>query len=259
MNRFRFVYKYIFHFLTARHTGGFGIHSPFVYQFTGSVLSEKHYFYAFTKIEELRKHLEKDGRKIEIEDFGTGYNRHEEIKFIARHSVKSAKYGQLLFRIVNYFKFRNILELGTSLGVTTMYLAASSSAIDCVSVEGSSQLAEIAKSNFEKVGIKNIEVVCGNIDEVLEGVVSTHDNFDLVFIDANHRRESTLRYFDQLLPKVSKNTIIILDDIYWSDEMEEAWKIIKSNPKVTVTIDLFQLGIVFFNPDLYKKDYKMRY
>lgn len=259
MKQFRILYKYIWHFFTARNTKGFGVHSPFMFQFIQNVLSERHYFYVFSEIEALRRMLKKDATAISITDFGTGANRESSVAEIANKSMQSAKYGQLLFRIIRYFKAVDVLELGTSLGITTSYLATSSSNIKCASLEGCPQTAYIAEQNIKKLKITNIELTIGNIDTTLESVLSKTEKLDFVFIDANHHSEAVLRYFEMCLSKVHNDTIIIVDDIYWSEDMEKAWKTIKKHPKVTSTLDIFQMGIVFFNTHLHKKNYKLHY
>jgi predicted O-methyltransferase YrrM len=195
---------------------------------------------------------------LDIVDFGTGGKQQTSIADITRTSLKAARYGRLFYRLTDYIKARNILELGTSLGLTSSYLASPSSAARMVSLEGSEQLATIAKKNFKLLGIENIEIVTGNIDQTLTGVVDDFSQLDLVFIDANHTSEAVLNYFEQILCKIRSESIVIVDDIYWSPDMEKAWKILKQHPRVTSTIDLFELGIVFFNEDLHRKNYKMR-
>ena len=259
MNLFRKIYKYIFHLLSARNSNGFGVHSPFIYNFTKFVLCEKCSFYIFPVIENLRSNLKKDFRVLNVKDFGTGIDRNSTISDIAKYSLKSKKQGQLLFRIAHYIKAQNVLELGTSLGVTTSYLASPSSKIKCVSLEGCPEIAQIAYQNFEKLGIKNIELIVGSIDETLETAINKFDILDLVFIDANHKSEAVLRYFELCLNKINKDSILIFDDIYWSSDMEMAWQIIKNHSLVTSTIDIFEMGIVFFNSNLNKTHYKMRY
>jgi len=259
MNLFRIFFKYILHFLSARHTQGFGVHSPFVFQFTRYVLCEKNPYYIFNEIEIARSGLKKDKRKLNIKDFGTAKDREKTVSNVACHSLKSAKYGQLLFRMARYMKVGNVLELGTSLGITTSYLASSSSKINCVTLEGCPQTADIARENFNKLGIGNIQVVVGNIDDTLTQVVDEADRLDLTFFDANHRSEAVLTYFEQCLPKIHKDTILVIDDIYWSAGMEKAWQTVKKHPRVISTIDVFQMGIVFFNSDLPQNHYKMRY
>ena len=259
MRRFRLLYKYVIHFLSARNTNGFGIHSPFVFHFTNYVLRNKGVYYPFAKVESIRSELKRDKRLIDIKDFGTGVDRKRRVADIATKSLKSSKYGQLLFRMVNYFNPECVLEFGTSLGITTSYLAFPSTKIHCISLEGCPQTAKIAIENFNKIRLKNINVVVGNINDTLVQVLSEIDKLDFVFFDANHRSEFVLNYFEQCLPKVNDNSVMVFDDIYWSKDMENAWAKIKQHSKVMSTIDLFQIGIVFFNPDLNKKHYKMRY
>jgi len=259
MGHFRTVLKYIIHFFTARNTGGFSVHSPFVFQFTRFVLCEKNSFYVFQQIEDIRFKLKADKRVLNIEDFGTGFDRIDTVSNITKRSLKSAKYGQLLFRIANYFKVRNVLELGTSLGVTTAYLATSSTEIRCVSLEGCPQIAAVAKENLQKFGLENVEIIVGNIDITLDKVLAQLDKLDLIFLDANHKYDSVLSYFNLCLSRIHNDSIMIVDDIYWSKDMENAWTVIKNHPQVMSTIDLFELGVVFFNADLYKNHYKMRY
>ena len=258
MKKIRIIYKFILHFFTARNTGGFGIHSPYLYNFTRNVISEFHDFYIFEAIERKRSELLKDHEIINVEDYGTGLFKKLLVASIVRKSIKPSRQAQLLFRIVNYIKAQNILELGTSLGLTTAYLASSSKNIKCISLEGSYEIAQLAKKNVDSLGLKNIQIVLGNIDDTLATVINEFDLLDFVFIDANHRSEAVVSYFNQCLTKVHKNTILVVDDIYWSRDMESAWEIIKNNLQVTSTIDLFYMGIVFFSNDLNKKHYKIR-
>jgi predicted O-methyltransferase YrrM len=259
MKLFRKIYKYILHLLLARNSYGFGVHSPFIYNFTQFVLCEKCSFYIFPVIENLRKNLKNDSRVLNIKDFGTAFDRKRTIANIAKHALKSKNQGQLLFRIAHYIKAHNVLEFGTSLGITTSYLASSSSKIKCVSLEGCPETAQIANQNFEKLGIKNVELIIGSIDETLDTALNKFEKLDLVFIDANHKSEAVLRYFELCLSKIKNDSILILDDIYWSADMEMAWQTIKNHSLVTSTIDIFEMGIVFFNTDLNKTHYKMRY
>lgn len=259
MNHFRVFYKFVFHFITARNTRGHGIHSPFLFMFDRFVLEEKHPFYIFESIEKLRSDLKHNELVLSITDFGTGINRNRTVADIANKSLKSAKYGQLMFRIAHYFKARNVIELGTSLGVTTAYLAASSSKIKCVSLEGCPQISGVSRQNFKKLSLDNIQLYVGDINTTLEQVLNEHKQLDLIFFDANHRSEPLLRYFDQCMSHVHNHSVALIDDIYWSKDMEYAWSMIKNHPNVTSTIDLFQLGIVFFNTDLHKKHYKVRF
>lgn len=253
------TYKYLQNKLFARHTYGFGVHSPYIFHFTKFVIYEKNPYYIFSKIESLRNSLKKNDGSIVVTDFGMGRGGEKKIKDIAAKSLKSKRYGQLLYRIANFSKCETILELGTSLGITTCYLASANTKAKCVTMEGCPQTARIAQKNFDALQLKNINVVIGNIDERLPAVVENMDKIDVFFIDANHCSTAVLNYFEQCLPKIHENSILVVDDIYWSKDMASAWNSIKKHERVSSTIDLFQLGIVFFNADLNKKNYKMRF
>ncbi|NLO69814.1 MAG: SAM-dependent methyltransferase [Porphyromonadaceae bacterium] len=257
MSKIRLIYKYFRHLLESKNTKGHGIHSPYLYRFTQNTIYEKNPFYVFQQIETLRDHLKNDDRWIEFKDFGTGFDRDVQVKTIAKKSLKRMVWAQLLFRIVNFTNAKNVLELGTSLGLTSAYLASPSADIRCVTLEGSHSVAEIAKENFEKLALRNIAVEIGNIDAILVNVLTKMGTLDVVFIDANHQKKSVLNYFEQCIKHIHPETVFILDDIYWSADMEDAWKIIRKHEKVTATIDLFEMGIVFFNKSFPKKTFKM--
>ena len=260
---FQLAYKYLQYYFTASNGRGHGIHSPFVFDFIENVLNDHRHFYAYDTIEALRNRLLNDKGVIEVEDFGAGSrtdsSKKRSIASIAKNAVKPAKYGQMLFRLVNHYKPKSILEMGTSLGVSTAYLAAGNPEARVVTLEGSKEIAAIAKKNFEQLGLEAIQQVTGNFDQTLPFVLKDQ-KFDLVFIDGNHRKEPTLNYFRLLLTNLYNETILIFDDIHWSREMEEAWMEICSNENVRVSIDLFFMGIVVFRNEIREKqDYKIRF
>jgi len=168
---------------------------------------------------------------------------------IARASLKPKRFGQLLFRIVDHYSPANILELGTSLGITTAYMAAANEQSKVVTMEGAATVAAVARKNFAKLGLQNIRLVEGNFDETLAATVQQMGSIDLAFVDGNHRYEPTLRYFRELLPAMHEYSILIFDDIHWSKEMEQAWAEIQRDPAVTLSIDLFFIGLVFFRKE----------
>lgn len=259
MNKLKIALKYIRHIFTARHTKGYGVHSPFLFNFVRHIIPENNVFYIYRDIEALRDKMLADKRQIDVKDYGTGSDRKRKVSDIASRSLKSSKYSQLLFRIAHHFNPQTILELGTSLGITTAYLASNSSKSRCITLEGCPQTARIARENFAKLQLNNIELVEGDINVTLQKVLESISTLDFVFVDANHSSAAVLNYFKLCLPLMKSNSVMVFDDIYWSDDMEMAWETIKKNEKVKATIDLFQVGIVFFNADLYKKDYKIRY
>jgi predicted O-methyltransferase YrrM len=261
---FTLAKKYIHYWVSASNTKGHQMHSPFVFDFIKNVLNDNRNFYAFDEIETQRKLLIKDGTKIDIEDFGAGSSKttsnKRSIAAIAKNSLKPKKYSQLLFKIVNYYKPNTLLELGTSLGITSAYLASANSAANLITIEGSSEIAKVAAKNFETLQIKNVALHVGNFDNILPNILNSIDTIDLAFIDGNHKYQPTINYFYKILEKSNNHTIIILDDIYWSKEMEEAWQHIKNEPMVTATIDLFFIGLVVINTSFKQKQhFKIRY
>ncbi len=245
--------KYVHYFVSALNGKGHGVHSPFVYRFVRDVLNDKRHFYAYTHVEALRATLLNDKTMVEVQDLGagsvSGARKKKSISMLARSSSKSPKYGQLLHRISNYFQPAVILELGTSLGISTAYLASGSPHSKLITCEGSEASAAIARKNFARLNLTNIQVKDGHFDHILPGLLQQHPILDLVFIDGNHRKEPTLRYFEMMKPNLNQDSVLIFDDIHWSAEMEAAWETIKADPMVTCTIELFFIGLVFFKPD----------
>ncbi len=259
MSHIKHFLKYLKFLTKARNTKGHGVHSPFIFDFLSNVIYTKNEFYVFNAIELIRKDINQNHQELFIKDLGTGADRQSTVSSIARKSLQKKKYAQLFFRIIHQYRFQNILELGTSLGVTTAYLAATSGKTKCVTLEGSTEIAGIARENFKKLNLNNIQIIEGNIDETLTQALNLLEKVDFVLIDANHQSKAVLNYFEQVIQYSDMYTILVIDDIYWSDDMEKAWKAVKNHPKVTTTIDLFQLGIVFLKPDLHKKHYKLYY
>lgn len=252
-SKFQLAKKFLHYYFNSSNGKGHGVHSPFVFDFIIQVLNDKKHYEAYDKIEALRKKLQQDETVLTIEDFGAGsrVNSHKErqVSAIAKTALKPKKFGQLLFRIVKYYQRKNILELGTSLGVTTSYLAAANENAQVITMEGASEVAAVARKNFDSLSLKNIHIIRGNFDNTLPTLLKENSKLDLAFIDGNHRKEPTLQYFRQLLKVVNDQSVLIFDDIHWSEEMEEAWEKIKDHPAVTLTIDLFFIGLVFFRKE----------
>ena len=258
MNALRFAIKYLKYWFSAKTAHG--IHSPFVFQLYNEVINTKGNYYSFDKIEQLRKKLLLSQKEIDVTDLGTGKSGKRTVSEITKRSLRSAKYGQLLFRLAYYFKPNTILELGTSLGITTSYLAFANPSSKVITIEGCPNISSEAKNCFQSLGLNNIETVVGNFDSVLGSRLKTQDSrLDFVFFDGNHKKNPTLNYFNQCLSHSTNDSVFIFDDIYWSDEMEDVWEEIKSHPKVTVTIDLFFLGIVFFRKEQAKENFILRF
>lgn len=258
-SKYQLAIKYSKYLLTASNSRGHGIHSPFVFDLITKVFNDDRKFYCYDEIESLRSKLLIDNTTIPVTDFGAGsrMNLHKKRKIsaIAKSSLKPKKYAQLLFRLVNYFQPEIIAELGTSLGITTTYLACGNANGMVFTMEGSPMIATLARNNFETLGIRNILLTEGNFDNTLPLQIKRIKQADFVFIDGNHRREPTINYFEQFLKIKTANSVFIFDDIHWSSEMEEAWDYIQNHEAVTLTIDLFFIGIVFFRSEQKEKQH----
>ena len=261
---FQLAKKYIQYWFNASNGKGHGIHSPFVFDLVQHVLNDKKEYDCYGKIEALRSQLLSNTNFIDVEDFGAGSavikTSRRAVHKIAASSLKHKKYAQLLFNIVKYYQPENIVELGTSFGITSSYLASGNPEATVYTLEGASSIAAIAKQNFESLNFKNIKLLQGSFDKTLPELFSTIQKIDLAFIDGNHRKEATVEYFSRLLNFSTPSTIFILDDIHWSTGMEEAWAAIQKHPSVTLTIDLFFIGLVFINPDFkVKQQFQIRF
>ncbi len=263
-NPFELSLKYVRYLLRASNGRGHGIHSPFVFDFVTSVLNDRSWPHTFDRIEGYRKELLADRRVIHVEDFGAGSafgdRTEKRICDIARRAAKSPKLGRLLYRISSYYRCRKVLELGTSLGVSTAYLAAPPSVEKVVTLEGAKAVASRARDGLASLELDKVRVLEGNFDDTLAIALGQMPSPDLVFVDGNHREEPTIRYFRQCLETAGDDSIFIFDDIHWSREMESAWEQIKLHPEVRCTIDLFFVGIVLFRKSfLEKQHFVIRY
>ena len=251
-SKFQLAKKYLRYYLTASNGKGHGVHSPFVFEFITNVLNDKKQYDCYPAIEKQRQQLLRDTTVIEVEDFGAGStvmkSSKRVIKDIAATSLKSKKFAQLLFRIVYNYNPVTILELGTSLGITSSYLAKGNEEATVHTCEGARSIAAVAQQIFDNLQIKNIQLTTGDFAKTLQPLLNKTGNIDLAFIDGNHRKAPTLDYFSQLLLHIHPSSILIFDDIHWSAEMEAAWSAIQAHPSVTLTIDLYFIGLVFVNP-----------
>lgn len=260
----RFIIKYLNYIFTAKHKRGHGIHSPFVFDLIVNVIGEKKaQYYAYPSINSLRYQLSKSNISLNVMDLGAGSlklkKEKRQIKEILNTSCIKTKYGKLLFRLVNRFQPETILEFGTCLGLSALFMAAPSSKAMVYTIEGCPELSKIAKQNFELLRIKNIKIITGDFDNILPRVLEKSKQLDFVFFDGNHKQEATIDYFEQCLSMANENSIFVFDDIYWSAGMEAAWKAIKEYPEVTVTVDLFFMGLVFFKKSLSKQNFVVRF
>jgi len=227
------------------------LHSPSLFKLYQECFKKAKEIPADKDIETIRIRFRSDKRTVDITDFGAGSKISTEysrtIKSIARGGITTSKYSRLFQELIRNFDYRNILELGTSLGINTLYLAASKPDVRIWTFEGCMPIAEIAEQSFNELNYRNIEMIKGNIDATLTEFLRNSSNIDLAFIDANHTYKSTIGYFNQLKSKLSDRAVVIIDDIYWSKEMTRAWKDISSHASEAACIDIHKCGIIIFD------------
>ncbi len=257
------VQSYLKFLVSSKTKQGHAVHSPFVFNLIQDVFNDKGIYYAYKDIEQQRKALLKNTKQITITDFGAGSrvfsSNERSIHKIAQSSLLPVKYAQLLFRLVNRFQPDTILELGSSLGISTAYMAKARSKAQVYSMEGCPEILKIAQASASACQANNIEFIQGNFNETLPQCLSHIEKVDFAFIDGNHSYQPTVDYFNQILEKTHNDSILIFDDIYWSKDMQKAWQDIIHNQKVSVSVDIFKMGLVFFRKESSKEHFKVRF
>ena len=255
MYQFLAYIKFIF---TA--TNQHGVHSPFIYNFVTKCLYDKTNYDAYTQLNNYRKRLKTSEVTLEVNDLGEGSKvldaTHRSVSDMVKTSSSSKKDTQLLYRLATYFNFKNTLELGTSLGMGTYALALANPNSKITTIEGCANTSSFAKTKLEELEINNVDCLIGNFSEVIPNLKD--QTFDFIFFDGHHNKEASIQYFEALLSKVHNDTIFAFDDIYWSEGMTEAWDYIKNHHAVTVTVDCFHFGFVFFRKEQVKEHFKIR-
>ena len=248
------IKNYIKHFFIA-HRKGHGVHSPFAFQLCEEVFYNHHSYYAFEELNSLREKLLKDKTKISMQDFGAGskvFSQQDRIvKNIVAKGISSQYQSEIIFKIINFLKLKNCLELGSSIGLNTLYMASVNSSVKVSSIDACEDLIQYAKHLAKKYQRDNIEFIKSTFDEALPKLLKS--SFDFIYIDGNHTYEASMKYFNWVLENVTTNTVVVFDDIYWSEGMTKAWNEIKSNKKVKLSIDTFHLGFVFFRDEIKEK------
>lgn len=289
LDRLKIAFRFIQFYFRAKTK--YSVHSPFVFQFVEDVLEDDRLFYVFRHAEILRGEILNSDELIEVEDFGagshvSGLKKKRKVSEIGQSALSPTFQCEWLFRIAQFTKPLTVIELGTSLGVSTLYITEGAPRqAKVMTLEGSKEIAALARRNFDwyydtflKIGLRRndpevlgfaaydkniqtdfeknkIQIVVGKFEDTLQSTLNECDKLDFAFIDGNHRREPTLEYFKQCLAHTHEGTVLIFDDIHWSKDMEMAWHDIKQHPSVNLTIDLFWCGIVFFRNENKEKEH----
>ncbi len=228
----------------------YNVHSPFVYNLVSFIFKNKLPEDFKSNIQIVRRQLKTSEVEIPVRDFGAGSKNTKKDKFdkvsrISKTSVSGPLKSLWLYNINVYFHPDNVLELGTSLGLSAAHLAQNAGNVK--TLEGNPAIANTAHDVFKNLNITNVEIITGNFDDTLKNVLEHKSPPDLVYLDGNHTYEATIRYFDQLkTARNDKEMILIFDDIYWSEGMMKAWKEIKAQVEVSLSIDIYFFGLIFF-------------
>ncbi|MDP3556439.1 MAG: class I SAM-dependent methyltransferase [Bacteroidota bacterium] len=253
---FHQIKKFINHYFTAKRNGH-GVHSPLAYQLCEEVFYNKNHFYDFDELKKIRNELLNNQNEITIQDFGAGSktftSNQRKINILAKKGISSSKQSETLYKLINFLNSKTLIELGTSLGLNSLYLAKANKIGLLITVEGSENLKEFACNLATKNNISNIEFIDSTFEKALPIALSKVETLDFIYIDGNHRYETTMNYFIQALSKKNNNSVFVFDDIYWSEGMTKAWEEIKKHPSVTLSIDAFYFGMVMFREEIKEK------
>jgi len=251
------VSRYLSYYFKAITT--YQVHSPAVYHFIKEVMDQEREYYKFGEIEHLRKLYLQSEDSIPFIELGAGSKKlsgdTRPLAQIAKTSLSPAKTCRILFNAVKFYKCKNILELGSSLGISTAYLASVDDNTNVISLEGNPASANVARHNAKQLELDNIEIITGSFEEILIPALKKIKEVDLAYLDGNHSYDATVEYFNKLLPYLNEKSVIILDDIYWSDEMLDAWKKLQQHPTVTYSIDIYSSGFLFFSKEMKEKQH----
>ncbi|NNE13569.1 MAG: class I SAM-dependent methyltransferase [Saprospiraceae bacterium] len=237
-----------------------GVHSPFVFKLVTECFYDKTKFENYKELKQYRLALLSNKNSIDVTDLGVGSHimktHKRRIADMTKNAGSTLSRTQLLYRFASYFKPNSILELGSSMGIATHAMSLARPNASIISIEGCPNITEFTSNQLKSHGCSNVMLINNEFSEGIENL--SQEYFDLMYIDGNHQKEATLKYFELLLEKSHNDSIMIFDDIYWSKGMTEAWDIIVSHPRVTVSIDTFFWGIVFFRKEQVKEHFIIR-
>lgn len=238
---------------------GFGIHSPFVFELYTQAIDPDAKEPAFLPIERYRQSLKRCAQRIDLVGADGCSQATSEVRKIARKAAIPPHLGRLLFRLCRYMQPQSIVELGTSLGISTLYMAAATPDVPLHTIEVNADVQQIAQNQFDTMGCGNVYTHCGTFAEHLPSLLQHLPSVGLAFVDGHHQGEAMLRYVEAMLPHITPSSMLVLDDIRWSDDMEAAWHVLCADPRVSLSIDLFRCGILLFRQGVAKQHFNLRF
>ncbi|HMQ46991.1 MAG TPA: class I SAM-dependent methyltransferase [Saprospiraceae bacterium] len=248
---FRLLIRFLRFFAEAKTR--YDLHSPYLFRLAEEVIEDRREFYTFPVVDKLRSKLLADERIVQRLDFGAGSKirpgkTDRTVRDIAHNSAVSPQSGKFLFRQVQFFHPKAMLELGTSLGISSAYQAGGAIHTPFYTIEGCPQTAAIADANFRTLNLPHVHLLVGTFSDQLPIALQALQKVDYIYLDGDHREGATLQYLNTCLPYLAEEALIVVADIYWSDEMEKAWEQMRQHPKVRFSVDVFHFGLLFFRP-----------
>jgi predicted O-methyltransferase YrrM len=239
------------------------IHSPFVYDFYINVLQKNKKPLTDQVVKTIfsyRRNIFKNNNNYLSEDTGQQSRSTGALTIgeKARRISQPHNGGMFLARLVHFLSPENIIELGTGAGISTIYMALANKKIPVFTIEGNPVMSQVASGVFKETSIENITLFNGLFDYELPKILQITKSTGLVFIDGDHSSTALLRYFDLISNYITEETVIVLHDIYWSTDMLNAWKHLLKNPSVSLSIDTFDFGILFFKKRMNKEHFLLR-
>ncbi|MEG1544886.1 MAG: SAM-dependent methyltransferase [Tannerellaceae bacterium] len=240
-----------------RYRKGYGVHSPFVYNLITKVIEEKCSYYSLYDIELLRKKLLFRTEPVScLVDRKKGKVRRLTVGEVVARKAIQPRHGALLFRLTNYFKSQNILQLGSGMGLSTLYMTSYVVPLRCLVLEPQLEVAGVARQVYGEASRNPIDLRVGAYEELLPQALNDLPRLDFVFFNTPSNATDNEWLFNECVKQVHKDSVFIFEGIKSTARMRTFWKQICGRPEVTVTVDLYDMGLVFFNSKLHKRDYK---
>lgn len=249
---FHYFKNYIKYLFCSRHWRGYGVHSPFAFELVTRVIEEDLPYYKYGLVERVRKSQKMSKRPLVVD------GRESQLRDLVAGNVDPA-YAQLLFRLVNRYKARNVVETNMRTGIASMYLAAPDSKVKVTTFGNEKALNELALHYMKETGFRNVRVVQGTAEEKLQEVMGELDTLDLLFVNDCASGSDLDDRIGVCMPKTASQTIFVVEGIYANESMTASWKRLQADSRVRVTVDLFRYGLVFFKDNLQKEDYYVRF
>lgn len=232
------------------HRKGHGIHSPFVFELVTNVIEQPYPYYGYRDIDLIRLHLRLHDQAI------TWQGKQSSIRRYLHKQAISQKEGELLFRLTNHYKSRSILAVGSSMGLTPLYLTGYAGDLKCIVLESETDVATIASRNIEKKTNSPLRVIQGDYQTTLQEALQQFEQIDCIYLCKELRVEELDNIYHECSPFFHEESILIISGIHSSSAKKNYWEQLCNDPKITVSVDLYKLGLIFFQPKLHKRMYK---